>query len=90
MIGEVVHDALRAEHYAVDWVKDGAMAQTALATAPYDLLLLDLGLPRQDGLTVLRALRAQKQRNPFVYRLMSIAPLVLTTLQPAQVAPVAR
>ncbi|MBP7456841.1 MAG: response regulator, partial [Ottowia sp.] len=50
MIGEVVHDALRAEHYAVDWVKDGAMAQTALATAPYDLLLLDLGLPRQDGL----------------------------------------
>ena len=37
MIGEVVHDALRAEHYAVDWVKDGAMAQTALATAPYDL-----------------------------------------------------
>ena len=64
MIGEVVHDALRAEHYAVDWVKDGAMAQTALATAPYDLLLLDLGLPRQDGLTVLRALRAQKQRLP--------------------------
>lgn len=64
MIGEVVHDALRAEHYAVDWVKDGAMAQTALATAPYDLLLLDLGLPRQDGLTVLRALRARKQRLP--------------------------
>ncbi len=58
MIGEVVLDALRAEGWAVDWVKDGAMAATALATGPYDLLLLDLGLPRQDGLAVLRALRA--------------------------------
>lgn len=56
MIGEVVLDARRAEHYAADWVRDGAMAQTALATAPYDLLLLDLGLPRQDGLAVLRNL----------------------------------
>ena len=50
MIGEVVLDALRAEHYAVDWVKDGQMADTALTTADYDLLLLDLGLPRKDGL----------------------------------------
>jgi len=64
MIGEVVLDTLRAEHYAADWVKDGAMAQTALATASYDLVLLDLGLPRLDGLTVLRNLRAQKQRMP--------------------------
>lgn len=64
MIGEVVLDTLRAEHYAVDWVKDGAMAQTALATAAYDLVLLDLGLPRLDGLAVLRNLRAQKQRMP--------------------------
>ena len=64
MIGEVVLDALRAEHHAVDWVRDGAVALTALATAPYDLLLLDLGLPRQDGLSVLRQLRADHQRLP--------------------------
>lgn len=64
MIGEVVLDALRAEGWAVDWVKDGAMAETALATAHYDLLLLDLGLPRKDGLEVLRALRARKARLP--------------------------
>ena len=64
MIGEIVLDALRAEHYAVDWVKDGAMAETALATTDYDLLLLDLGLPRQDGLAVLRGLRARRQRLP--------------------------
>lgn len=64
MIGEVVLDALRAESWAVDWVKDGAMAQTALATAGYDLVLLDLGLPKVDGLQVLREMRARQVRIP--------------------------
>jgi len=64
MIGEAVLDLLRAENYAVDWVKDGEMADTALQSAPYDLVLLDLGLPRRDGLTVLRAMRQRKDRTP--------------------------
>ena len=64
MIGEVVHDALRAEGHAADWVRDGAQADTALTTTTYDLLLLDLGLPRQSGLDVLRALRARGARLP--------------------------
>ncbi len=64
MIGEAVLDLLRAEHYAVDWVKDGDMADTALQTAPYDLVLLDLGLPRRDGIAVLRALRQRQDRTP--------------------------
>lgn len=64
MIGEVVHDALRAEGHAADWVRDGAQADTALTTTAYDLLLLDLGLPRQSGLDVLRALRARGARLP--------------------------
>ena len=64
MIGEVVHDALRAEGHAADWVRDGAQADTALTTTAYDLLLLDLGLPRQSGLQVLRALRARGARLP--------------------------
>lgn len=64
MIGDAVLDLLRAEHYAVDWVRDGEMADTALRTQAYDLVLLDLGLPRRDGLDVLRALRARKDRTP--------------------------
>src|SRR5438067_1146602 len=65
MIGEVVLDLLRAEHYAVDWVKDGEMADTALMqNQNYDLVVLDLGLPRKDGLEVLRAMRARKDRTP--------------------------
>ena len=64
MIGETVQDLLRAEHYAVDWVRDGDLAETALRTQAYDLVLLDLGLPRRDGLEVLRSLRARKNRTP--------------------------
>lgn len=64
MIGESVLDLLRAEGYAADWVKDGEMADTALDAETYDLVLLDLGLPRRDGLAVLRRLRARKDRTP--------------------------
>ena len=64
MIGESVMDALRAEHYAVDWVKDGEMALTALHTQTYDLVLLDLGLPRRDGMAVLHSMRSHKIRTP--------------------------
>lgn len=64
MIGEAACDLLRAEQYAVDWVQDGEMAETALRSQSYDLVLLDLGLPRRDGLSVLRALRTRKVRIP--------------------------
>jgi len=64
MIGETVLQVLRAEHYAVDWVRDGNMAEEALRTESYDLVLLDLGLPRRSGLEVLRALRARRNVVP--------------------------
>ena len=64
MIGDAVLRALRAEHYAVDWVRDGALADAALATEHYDLVLLDLGLPKRDGIDVLRSLRARGQPSP--------------------------
>lgn len=64
MIGEAVLQALRGELYAVDWVRDGDMALAALATEHYDLVLLDLGLPKSDGLSVLRSLRARGSRTP--------------------------
>lgn len=64
MIGEAVLQVLRAEHYAVDWVRDGAMADEALRSEQYDLVLLDLGLPKRDGLEVLRALRGRRDTVP--------------------------
>lgn len=64
MIGEAVLRVLRAEHYAADWVRDGDMADVALQAENYDAVLLDLGLPRQSGLDVLRKLRARKSTVP--------------------------
>lgn len=64
MIGEAVLQVLRAEPYAVDWVRDGLMADAALRSERYDLVLLDLGLPGRDGLEVLRGLRQRRDPVP--------------------------
>ncbi|MCZ2104227.1 MAG: response regulator [Comamonadaceae bacterium] len=64
MIGEAVRELLRDEDYAVDWARDGDAADAALAAQRYDLVLLDLGLPGRDGMAVLRALRARRDRTP--------------------------
>ncbi|WP_126446047.1 response regulator [Sulfuricystis multivorans] len=63
-LGDGLMVGLRQEGYAVDWVKDGATADLALKTEAYDLLVLDLGLPRQTGMEVLAALRARGQTLP--------------------------
>ena len=57
MIGESLHEALVSENYAVDWVRDGRSAELALDNGVYDLLLLDLGLPKKQGLQVLTEYR---------------------------------
>jgi DNA-binding response OmpR family regulator len=64
MIADAVESALLGEHYAVDTVRDGQAADTALRTGTYDLVLLDLGLPLSDGLEVLGALRARGVKTP--------------------------
>ena len=64
MIGSVIEQELRDASYAVDWVRDGQAALTTLATLSYSLVLLDLGLPRTDGMAVLRSLRAGKNNVP--------------------------
>lgn len=64
MIGENIQIALDAEGNGVEWVKDGASAEAALHRHNYDAILLDLGLPRRDGLDVLRALRSRGDSTP--------------------------
>lgn len=66
MIGESVTESLRDDGYAVDWVKDGELGLAAISCHQYDLLLLDLGLPRCDGLSVLRKVRQQQNPLPII------------------------
>ena len=66
MIGEAVQAALKDAAYAVDWVRDGDAARRALIDHDYDACVLDLGLPRRDGLSVLRELRQRGSRLPVI------------------------
>jgi two-component system response regulator QseB len=64
MIGASVQKGLRQDGFAVDWVRDGHAAELAVANEVYDLLLLDLGLPKKDGLDVLETLRERGNATP--------------------------
>jgi len=63
-LGEALAMGLRQLDHAVDWFRDGAQADAALAGAPYDALVLDLGLPGIDGLTWLRRWRQAGRELP--------------------------
>jgi len=64
MLGEGVRRALAMEGHAVDWLRDGRAAEEALAQEPYEVVVLDLGLPGKPGLEVLKDLRRRGQRAP--------------------------
>ncbi|HTY93190.1 MAG TPA: response regulator transcription factor [Steroidobacteraceae bacterium] len=66
MIAEAVRTALAQDGHVADWMADGAAALGALAHSRFDLVLLDLGLPRKDGLTVLKQLRARGDATPVI------------------------
>lgn len=63
-IGEGLKLGLASAGFHVDWVVNGRGALTALAQTPYDLMVLDLGLPDIDGTEVLQRWQTQRQRPP--------------------------
>ncbi|SDS75712.1 response regulator [Pseudomonas oryzae] len=63
-LGEGIRTALKPEGYTVDWLQDGASAWHALSHESFELCVLDLGLPRMDGLEVLRRLRGAGNATP--------------------------
>ncbi len=66
MIGDAVRAGLREEGFSVDWIKDGASAESAWRTAEYDAAILDLGLPGKDGFKVLAELRGSGNSLPVI------------------------
>ncbi len=65
-LGESLATGLRQLAHAVDWFRDGRAADAALAGAPYDAVVLDLGLPGRDGVEWLRSWRAAGLSAPVV------------------------
>jgi two-component system response regulator QseB len=66
MIAQGLQTALRQDGYTVDLMGDGESAAAALHASRFDLVLLDLGLPRRDGLDVLRQLRRRGDATPVI------------------------
>lgn len=64
ILGDGILAGLKLADYAVDWVRDGEAARLALLDHPYDACVLDLGLPRRDGLSFLNELRGRGNRLP--------------------------
>jgi two-component system response regulator QseB len=64
MIGKAVRQGLVQAGFAVDWVCDGRAAELSLANGVYDLAVLDLGLPKKDGMAILATLRARGDSMP--------------------------
>lgn len=64
MIGDAIRTGLGREGFAVDWVHDGEAAEAALKGECFDLLMLDLGLPKKGGLPLLRQLRQHNSALP--------------------------
>ncbi|HZF85933.1 MAG TPA: response regulator transcription factor [Burkholderiaceae bacterium] len=66
MIGRSLQQALEGAGWSVDWVRDGLLGESALADGGYTCVLLDLGLPKQDGTALLRHARERGDRTPVV------------------------
>ncbi|MDP3626068.1 MAG: response regulator [Hydrogenophaga sp.] len=64
MIGRAVKRGVTKAGFVVDWVADGRDAECSLANRVYDLAILDLGLPKKDGMAILAALRSGGNSMP--------------------------
>ena len=64
LLGSGLKAGLGQHGFAVDWVRDGVAAERELLARQHEVAVLDLGLPRQDGLDALAAVRAKGVRTP--------------------------
>lgn len=66
LLGSGLRAGLRQQGFQVDWVRDGVAAEAELVAGGHVVAVLDLGLPRQDGMAVLKAVRARRVQTPIL------------------------
>jgi two-component system, OmpR family, response regulator QseB len=64
LLGDGLQAGLIQRSYTVDWVKDGLAAEQALEYDDFDVIVLDLGLPKRSGLSVLETIRKKGKKTP--------------------------
>lgn len=66
LLGDGLVTALKQENYAVDWIRSGTQAKHAPLTEHFDIVILDLGLPGMDGISLLKEWRSKKLNIPIL------------------------
>ncbi len=64
LLGDGLRSGLSQYNYTVDWVKDGQAAIYATNTEQFDIIILDLGLPKRSGIDVLKTIRSRGVKTP--------------------------
>mgnify|MGYP001591011079 CR=1 FL=1 len=66
LLGDATQIGLINDGYTVDWFQDGVQAEAALKSSEFDGVVLDLGLPGKDGLSVLKSMRSKNNATPVI------------------------
>ena len=66
LLGDAVKTGLTQFGYIVDWLKNGDIAGNILKTESFDLIILDLSLPKVSGMTLLQTIRQSQNRTPVI------------------------
>ncbi len=65
-LGSGIKEGLAQHGFQVDWVRDGVAAEREMLTQAHEVVILDMGLPRQDGLISLKKIRQKKIQTPVI------------------------